>query len=127
MPLQVSKAISTPLYISSLNILWNPARYNPFENALSELNESGLNHVCTTDTESRLMETRDGYKPSFNVQTAVEPNSHIIVDFDVTSHCADWGLLEAGIAGAKDVLGVETLEGIADKGYGKCSWLMGTI
>lgn len=88
------------------------------ENALSELDESGLNHICTTDPEARLMKTRDGCKPSFNVQTAVEPNHHIIVNFDVTSDCADWGLLEAGISGAKDVLGTETLEGIADKGYG---------
>ena len=88
------------------------------ETALARLNESGLNHICTTDPECRLMKTRDGCKPSFNVQTAVEPNNHIIVDFDVTSDCADWGLLEAGISGAKDVLGVETLEGIADKGYG---------
>lgn len=88
------------------------------EKALSELNESGLNHVCTTDPESRLMKTRDGFKPSFNVQTAVEPKHHIIVNFDVTSDCADWGLLEAGISGAKDALGVKSLEGIADKGYG---------
>ena len=88
------------------------------ENALLELNESELNHVCTTDPESRLMKTRDGCKPSFNVQAAVEPNNHIIVNFDVSSDCADWGLLESGISGAKDVLGVDTLEGIADKGYG---------
>ncbi len=88
------------------------------ESILSELNESGLNHFCTTDPESRLMRTRDGYKPSFNIQTAVEPKNHIIVDFDVSSECADWGLLEAGICGAKEVLGVEALEGIADKGYG---------
>jgi transposase len=88
------------------------------EKALSELNECGLNHVCTTDPESRLMKTRDGFKPSFNVQTGVEPNNHIIVNFEVTSDCADWELLEAGISGAKDALGVETLEGIADKGYG---------
>jgi len=92
-------------------------RKNQLETALSELNESGLNHVCTTDPEARLMKTRDGCKPSFNVQTAVEPNKHIIVDFDVTSDCADWNLLENGIVGAKEVLGVDTLEGIADKGY----------
>ena len=86
-------------------------------NALAEIDKSGEKHICTTDPESRLMKTRDEYRPSFNVQTAVEPNNHIIVNFDVTSECADWGLLEAGIAGAKDVLGVETLEGIADKGF----------
>jgi transposase len=85
--------------------------------ALAEIDKSGGSHICTTDPEARLMKTRDGYKPSFNVQTAVEPNSHIIINFDVTSECADWGLLEANIVGAKAVLGVETLEGIADKGY----------
>jgi transposase len=63
------------------------------------------------------MKTRDGCKPSFNVQTAVEPEHHLIVHFDVTSDCTDWGLLDAEICGAKDALGVDTLEGIADKGY----------
>ncbi|MDR1892241.1 MAG: transposase [Oscillospiraceae bacterium] len=88
------------------------------ETSLALLDDSGLNHVCTTDPESRLMKTRDGCKPSFNVQTAVEPDNHIITHFDVTSDCADWGLLEAGISGAKEAIGVQTLEGIADKGYG---------
>lgn len=87
------------------------------ESALAELDESGLNHVCTIDPESRLMKTRDGCKPSFNVQTAVEPNNHIITHFDVTSECTDWGLLEAGISGAKEAVGAQTLEGVADKGY----------
>lgn len=63
------------------------------------------------------MKTRDDFKPSFNDQTAVEPNQHIIVNFDVTSDCTDLGLLEAGISGAKDILEVETLESMADKGY----------
>jgi len=93
-------------------------RKDQLENALAKLDENGLNHVCTTDPESRLMKTRDGFKPSFNVQTAVESDHHIIVHFDVTNDCADWGLLEAGISGAKDILGMETLEGIADRGYG---------
>ena len=92
-------------------------RKTQLEDSLARLDESGLNHICTTDPESRLMKTRDGCKPSFNVQTAVEPDHHIIVHFDVTSECTDWGLLDAGISGAKENLGVETLEGIADKGY----------
>jgi transposase len=88
------------------------------ETALTNLNDSDLNHVCTTDPECRLMKTRDGCKPAFNVQTAVEPNNHIITHFDVTSECTDWNLLADGIAGAKEAVGEETLEGIADKGYG---------
>jgi len=93
-------------------------RKHQLKNALEMLDENELNHVCTTDPEARLMKTRDGLKPSFNVQAAVEPNNHIIVHFDVTSDCTDWGLLESGINGAKEALETETLEGIADKGYG---------
>jgi transposase len=92
-------------------------RKNQLETALAEIEASGENQVCTTDPECRLMKTRDGCKPSFNVQTAVEPDNHIIVNFEVTSECVDWHLLEAGITGAKEALGVETLEGVADKGY----------
>ncbi len=64
------------------------------------------------------MKTRDGIRPSYNVQTAVETDNHLIVDYEVTNECVDWNLLEKGINGAKAVLGVENLEGIADRGYG---------
>lgn len=84
---------------------------------LAQIDASGENHICVTDTECRLMRTRDGYKPSFNVQTAVEADHHIIVHYDVSSDCVDWNLLEDGINGAKKALRVETIEGIADKGY----------
>lgn len=85
--------------------------------ALEQMAGSGENHICTTDPESRLMKTRDGIRPSFNVQTAVESENHMIVYYDVTSECTDWHLLEEGINASKDALGVENLEGIADRGY----------
>lgn len=62
------------------------------------------------------MKTRDGYKPSYNVQTAVEAENHIIVHYDVTNENIDWNLLEGGIKGAKEALAVKTLEGVADRG-----------
>ena len=63
------------------------------------------------------MKSRDGIRPCFNVQTAVESANHLIVYYDVTSECTDWHLLEAGINGSKAALEVESLEGIADRGY----------
>lgn len=86
--------------------------------ALEQMESDGVNHICTTDPECRLMKTQDGVRPSFNVQTAVESQNHLIVHYDVTSECVDWNLLEDGISGAKEALGVENLEGIADRGYG---------
>lgn len=85
--------------------------------ALEQMAGSGENHICTTDPESRLMKTRNGIRPSFNVQTAVEAKNHLIVHYDVTSECTDWHLLGDGINASKAALGVENLEGIADRGY----------
>ena len=82
------------------------------------MENSGKNQICTTNPECRLMKTRDGIRPSFNVQTAVESDNHLIVHYDVTNECVDWNLLEDEINGAKVALGVENLEGIADRGYG---------
>lgn len=86
-------------------------------NALKKIEESGGNQICTTDPECRVMKTRDGIRPSYNVQTAVEADNHIIVHYDVTDECVDWNLLKAGIDASKEALGVKNIEGIADRGY----------
>ena len=93
-------------------------RKTQLSEALAQMESNGENHICTTDPESRLMKTRDGIRPSFNVQTAVESDNHLIVHYNVTSECTDWNQLEDGIVGAKVALGVENIEGIADRGYG---------
>ena len=86
-------------------------------NALKKIEESGGNQICTTDPECRVMKTRDGIRPSYNVQTAVEVDNHFIVHYDVTDECVDWNLLKAGIDASKEALGVKNIEGIADRGY----------
>lgn len=92
-------------------------RKQQLSEALNQLDENKANQLCVTDPECRLMKTRDGYKPCYNVQTAVESDNHIIVHYNVTNEYVDWNLLGEGIKGAKEALGVETLEGVADKGY----------
>lgn len=92
-------------------------RKSQLTEALDQMAGSGENHICTTDPESRLMKTRNGIRPSFNVQTAVESENHLIVHYDVTSECTDWHLLGDGIDASKAALGVGNLEGIADRGY----------
>lgn len=63
------------------------------------------------------MKSRDGIRPNYNVQTAVEAKNHLIIHYDVTDECVDWNLLKPGIDASKEVLGVEHLEGVADRGY----------
>ena len=92
--------------------------------AKEQMEKTGETHICATDPECRLMKTRDGIRPSFNAQTAVESKNHIIVHYDVTSDCVDWNLLKAGIDASKEALGVDTLEGIADRGYGNAEEIL---
>jgi transposase len=87
------------------------------EDILKILETTGENQICTTDTEAKIMKTRNGFKPSFNVQTVVECENHIVVDFEVTNIVTDKGQLVADTQMAKNALEVETIETLTDKGY----------
>ena len=93
------------------------SRKSRLEGIFDALEKSGENQICTVDPEARLMKTRDGFRTCFNVQTAVEGNHHLVVDFQVTSEGVDQELLELDVQSAKRALGVDTLECAADKGY----------
>ena len=61
--------------------------------------------------------SKDGFHCCYNVQTAVDDGSHLIVDYEVTNHNTDQGLLCALAESSKEQLEVETIEVVADKGY----------
>lgn len=89
--------------------------YNKFLEEMKENNEAQRSFI---DPESKLMRTHSGgFEVCYNVQTAVDAGSHMIVDFDVTNHCNDLGLLYEGAERAKEALGAEILEVVADNGY----------
>ena len=81
------------------------------------LEAEGKSQICTTDPECAVMKTRNGFKPSFNVQTAVECKNHIIIDYEVTSDGNDKLLLENDVIRAKEALEVESVQSITNKGY----------
>lgn len=84
------------------------------------LNKSGETQISLTDRDSRLMKTREGSNVCYNVQMAVDSKHKLIVAFEVTNAVNDFQQL-AGIAQqAKQELGVEKLEAVADKGYYDC-------
>jgi IS5 family transposase len=55
----------------------------------------------------------------YNAQIAVDTKHKLIVEPQVTNQVVDMGLLTQTAAPAKEVLGVETIEVVADKGYFK--------
>ena len=79
--------------------------------------EKGLTQISLTDSDSKLMKTRNGFSMSYNVQTAVDSKTHLIKDFKVTDRPSDFGLLSETIDRTKNEKADEVVEVVADKGY----------
>jgi transposase len=75
--------------------------------------------VSLTDPDSRSMATsgRGSGVVGYNVQTAVDTEHHLIVHHEVTNVGSDRSQLASTATGAKEALGVDTLDAIADRGY----------
>ena len=80
---------------------------------------SAEQQVSLTDPDSRSMATsgRGSGVVGYNVQVAVETEHHLIVTHEVTNSGSDRAQLANIASQAKDVLGVDKLEAIADRGY----------
>lgn len=92
-------------------------RKEKYEGLLSELQESGNTQILTTDPDARRMHSKDGFHCCYNVQTAVDSESHLIAEYEVTNHNTDNGLLYETSKSAKELLQVSSIEIVADKGY----------
>jgi transposase len=85
-----------------------------------ELEETGETQRSMTDGESRLMRTGNGGNDaSYNVQIAVDGKHKLIVEAVVTNQGNDMNQLSSIALTAKEVLGVEQLQVVADAGYYK--------
>ena len=75
--------------------------------------------VSLTDPDSRSMATsgRGSGVVGYNVQVAVDTENHLIITHEVTNSGSDRSQLAKVGKQAKAVLGVDTLEAVADRGY----------
>jgi len=73
--------------------------------------------ISTTDPDARLMHTRQGAEVCYNVQSAVDSKHKLIVEHDVINDVTDLNQLAPMAKAAKETLGVEKIEVVADKGY----------
>lgn len=93
-------------------------RKERYEAWKEELAQSGQNQKLTTDPQARMMHTtKDGYHCCYNVQTAVSARSKLVVDYQVTNHINDQGILHDFGTQIKQTAGTPVLRVIADKGY----------
>ena len=86
---------------------------------LAELDRTGEDQISLTDPDSRAMAAHTRVGVGYNVQVAVDTKHKLIVEQQVTNQVVDMGLLTQTAEPAKEVLGVETIAVVADKGYFK--------
>jgi len=88
-----------------------------YEQLKSDLKQSGESQVSLTDPESRSMRVGHGVEVSYNVQIAVDLKNKLLIEHEVSNEVIDLGQLSTMAKKAKETLGVETLEVVADRGY----------
>lgn len=90
-------------------------RYNKYKEYMEENN---LSQLSLTDKDSKLMKSKNSFIVGYNVQTAVDSNTHLITDFQTTTNPTDHGLLESTTSKLKEnYFKDKTLDIVADKGY----------
>jgi transposase len=90
------------------------AQYLLYQQALAE---SGATQLSLTDPDCRSMPVAQGTVVGYNAQVAVDAKHKLIVEHELTTAVTDQHQLSAVALRAKETLGVETLEVVADTGY----------
>lgn len=88
-----------------------------YEQLLASMDERGETQVSMTDPESRMMKDQQNMDVCYNVQIGVDEKNKLIVTNDVCSETNDLNQLHNMASKSKDLLGVNKLVVVADKGY----------
>lgn len=88
-----------------------------YEGYRDQMEKSGVSQISLTDPDSRLMKFNEGFSVGYNVQTAVESGSHMIVGYNVTNDVTDHGQLTTTVSEVKEDFEKDILNSTGDKGY----------
>ncbi|WP_347282391.1 transposase [uncultured Alistipes sp.] len=92
------------------------ARYEVYQKLMEE---TGASQLSLTDVDARLMKNKNGFAVAYNPQTAVDSETHLIRDFEMTNQVTDHGMLNPTMKNIRKEYPEEILEVVADKGYEK--------
>ena len=75
------------------------ARYEGYQKLMEE---TGASQLSITDADAKLMKNKNGFAVAYNAQTAVDSETHLIRDFQMTNQVTDHGLLESTMSEVKE-------------------------
>ena len=95
-------------------------RKGKYTEMVNQLAQEESRELSTTDPDARQMYNRNGgVEIGYNVQTTVDAEHSLIMDFKVTQNPNDLGELDNMALRAKKLFGGKDFEALADKGYYK--------
>lgn len=94
-------------------------RKEKYEHLKAKMEETGASQISNTDPDSRLMMNNRKMEVCYNVQTVVDGENKLILDYEVTNEVSDINQLSNMAAKAQDILQTDNIEVLADKGYYK--------
>jgi transposase len=81
------------------------------------LKSTDRKYVSPSDPEARIMKTKDGKLPAYNVQIVVDKEQHMIAGVDVTTSENDYNQLEQMVEKLREEMSITPKEIICDAGY----------
>ena len=94
------------------------ARQSKLTTLSETMEDQGLSHVCETETGVKRMRSgREGIIAGYNIQTAVDNETGLIIHHEVTDESTDNRLLSRMTKAAQEELGVKEPTVLGDAGY----------
>jgi len=92
-------------------------KYEDLKIQLEQAREQGQTQISTTDTDARALPKKMNIvEVGYNIQSVVDAKHKLIIHTQATNQNDTYALADPLIA-AKDFLAVDSLDGLADKGY----------
>ena len=91
-------------------------RLKKYEGYQKIMEENGQSQMSLTDADAKLMKSKNGFVVAYNPQTAVDSETHLIRDFQMTNQVTDHGLLDSTLERVREE-SEGIIETVADKGY----------
>jgi hypothetical protein len=94
-------------------------RRTQIEQHRAELEASGEDQISLTDSDARAMHSSSRIGVGYNIQIAVDTKHKLIAEQQVHNKVSDLGLLTETANAARENLGVDHIDVVADRGYYK--------
>ena len=94
-------------------------RLERYESYQKVMEETGVSQLSLTDPDAKLMKNKNGFAVAYNPQTAVDSETHLIRDFEMTNQVTDHGLLNPTMKGIREETEGEILRQKCIKKNGK--------